>query len=63
MKRLIIVLAGAVAAVGLAAPASADKTDGEFLNALSNGGVPYGDATDAISWAHTLCAFIDEGNR
>lgn len=61
MKRFIIGLAVVVGAIGLAVPASADKTDGEFLITLSNGGVPYGDATDAISWAHTVCEFMDEG--
>jgi hypothetical protein len=40
---------------------AADAPDGEFLIALSNGGVRYGDATDAISWAHTVCEFMDEG--
>jgi hypothetical protein len=51
----------ALAAPVLAAPASADGSDGTFLLSLDNGGVAYGEAGDAISWAHTVCDFMDEG--
>ena len=57
----VAISAAALTAIGLAAPAEADPTDGEFLITLSNGGVPYGDASNAISWAHTVCDFMDEG--
>lgn len=44
-----------------APPASADPNDGMFLITLENGGVPYGDPTETITWAHTVCDFMDQG--
>jgi Protein of unknown function (DUF732) len=56
------VVAGAVLATGLAAPAYADETDEIFIGVLDEEGIPYTSAADAILVANGVCVFLSEGN-
>src|SRR5271166_3815984 len=47
------------AALGCAAPASADQTDDAFVAALAKGGITMSDPDAAIATAHTVCAGLD----
>jgi hypothetical protein len=47
------------AALGSAAPASADQTDDAFVAALAKGGISMSDPSTAIAMAHTVCAGLD----
>jgi hypothetical protein len=58
--RLLVVLAGFGAVIGLAAPAQADP-DGNFLGALNNAGITYKNGPDAIGIAHQACQLMDQG--
>ena len=58
-----IVAAGIAAAIGLAAPASADTTTDAYLTILENRGI-YAEDGDAhlISAGLTVCDMLDDGN-
>jgi Protein of unknown function (DUF732) len=61
--RLVLLLAGAAAVIGTAAPAQAD-TDGKdqsFLTALSQAGVTYMSPTRAVSAGKSVCDLVDSG--
>ena len=47
------------AAVGVAAPASADQTDDAFVGALAKEGITISDPGTAIAMAHTVCDRLD----
>jgi hypothetical protein len=59
--RLLLVLAGFCAVIGLAAPAKADPDD-DFLAALQNAGITYKGGADAIGIGHRACQLMDQGN-
>jgi hypothetical protein len=59
--RLLLVLAGFGAVIGLAAPAHADPDD-DFLAALRNAGITYKSGADAIGIGHRACQLMDQGN-
>lgn len=59
--RPLVVLAGVVAAIGLAAPAHADP-DGDFLAALKKTGITYESGPDAIGIGHRACQLMDQGH-
>ena len=48
------------AALFSAAPASADPSDGAFVDALTKGGIVLPDQAAAIAWAHTVCTGLDQ---
>ena len=64
--RFLVMLAGFVAVLGLAAPARADPgnsgTDASFLAALNKAGITYQDPAVAIAVAQKACALMDQGN-
>jgi hypothetical protein len=65
MKRLLL-LAGITAAIGLAAPAYADTSDGTgndaaFLNALSGAGLTSSGPAQAVSAGRAVCQLMDAG--
>ena len=51
------------AALGSAAPASADQTDDAFVAALAKGGISMSDPSTAIAMAHTVCAGFDKNDK
>jgi hypothetical protein len=61
-----LVLAGFVAALGVATPAQADPgnsgIDASFLAALNKAGITYQDAAVAVAVAKKACALMDQGN-
>jgi Protein of unknown function (DUF732) len=59
--RLLVALAGFVAAIGLAAPAQADP-DGDFLAGLNNAGITYQSGPDAIGIGRRACDLMDQGH-
>jgi Protein of unknown function (DUF732) len=59
--RLLLVLAGFGAAIGLAAPAQADP-NGDFLAALNNSGITYHNGPDAIGIGQRACQLMDQGH-
>jgi Protein of unknown function (DUF732) len=59
--RLLAVLAGVGAAIGLAAPAQADP-DRDFLAALNNAGITYKTGPDAIGIGQRACQLMDQGH-
>ena len=60
--RLLVVLAGFAATIGLAAPALADPAaDANFLAALNNAGITYQSGPDAIAIGQRACQLMDEG--
>ncbi|GFG63055.1 hypothetical protein MKUB_05450 [Mycobacterium kubicae] len=57
--RLLAASAGALAAAAaLAAPAEASPIDDQFLGALNNAGVNYGDAGNAAALGQTVCPML-----
>ncbi|WP_046318924.1 DUF732 domain-containing protein [Mycobacterium sp. UM_Kg1] len=61
--RKPMVAAFAVAGLlGLAAPATADPGDSEFLNALDKMGISYPDAADAVAGGHSVCDYLVDGH-
>jgi Protein of unknown function (DUF732) len=58
--RLLLVLAGFGAVVGLAAPAQADP-NGDFLAALNNAGITYHNGPAAIGIGQRACQLMDQG--
>jgi len=59
--RLLLVLAGFGAAIGLAAPAQADP-NGHFLAALNNAGITYHNGPDAIGSGQRACQLMGQGH-
>jgi hypothetical protein len=60
--RLLVVLAGFAATIGLAAPAQADASaDANFLAALNNAGITYQSGPDAIASGQRACQLMDQG--
>jgi hypothetical protein len=61
MKRLLL-LAGIITAVGLAAPAHADPAEAQFLTALSGAGLSHsGPDGAAIAAGRAVCQLMDGG--
>jgi hypothetical protein len=65
MKRLFV-LAGLAAAVGLAAPANADRgdyvgSDAQFLSALAGAGLTHRGDGAAIAAGNSVCQLMDAG--
>ena len=63
--RLLVVLAGLAAVMGLATPAQADagNPDADFLAALNNAGITYKSGPDAIAIGRRACELMDQGDR
>jgi hypothetical protein len=59
--RLLVVLAGVGAAIGLAAPAQADA-NADFLAGLNNAGITYQGGSDAIGIGRHACQLMDQGH-
>jgi Protein of unknown function (DUF732) len=59
--RLLVVLAGFGAVIGLAAPAQADP-GGDFLAALNNAGITYKNGPDAVGIGQRACQLMDQGH-
>jgi hypothetical protein len=59
--RLLAVLAGVGAAIGLAAPAQADS-NADFLAGLNNAGITYQGGSDAIGIGRHACQLMDQGH-
>ncbi|GFG73515.1 DUF732 domain-containing protein [Mycobacterium botniense] len=59
--RWLLIAAGAVTAVGLAAPVHADNTDTVFLDELDRAGIEYADAQDAVSIGKDVCDYLAAG--
>jgi hypothetical protein len=61
--RMLLLLAGFAAVIGVAPPAGADSgPDAGFLAALDNTGVTYKSGTVAVSVAKAACAMMDQGH-
>ena len=61
--RMLLLLAGFAAVVGVAPPAGADPgPDAGFLAALDNSGVTYKNGTGAVSVAKAACTMLDQGH-
>jgi len=57
-------LVGTATALALAAPASADPlTDNNFLGALSNAGIGYGDPTNTEQLGQAICPMLVEPGK
>jgi hypothetical protein len=57
-------LVGTATALALAAPASADPlTDNNFLGALSNAGIGYGDPTNTEQLGQSICPMLVEPGK
>jgi hypothetical protein len=63
--RLIPVLGGVAAMVGLAVPAHADPSGGDaaFLAALNKAGITYASGDQAIAAGKTACELLDSGQQ
>ncbi len=60
--RLLLILAGVAAAIGLAAPAQADiDNDQDFLTDLKDAGITYQNAGNAITIGKSVCDLLDDG--
>lgn len=60
--RLLLVLTAVAAAIGLAAPVSADiDNDQDFLTDLRDAGITYQDAGNAITVGKSVCDLLDDG--
>ncbi|UQX12454.1 DUF732 domain-containing protein [Candidatus Mycobacterium methanotrophicum] len=59
--RWLFTVAGAVAAIGLGAPAHADNADTAFLDQLDQAGIEYANAQDTISMGKEVCARLAGG--
>jgi Protein of unknown function (DUF732) len=59
--RLLVVLAGLGAVIGLAAPAQADA-NGDFLAALNKANITYKSGPDAIGIGQRACQLMDQGH-
>lgn len=59
--KYLLVLAGAAAAVGLAAPAHADGNDQAFLAALQGAGLSHRGADQAVAAGRAVCELMDGG--
>lgn len=65
--RMLVVLAGSAALIGVAAPAYADPVgtsgaDASFLAALSQAGITYQDPAAAVGVGKRACQLMDEGS-
>jgi hypothetical protein len=60
LKRIVAGLAITAAALGLAAPASAN-TDDEFIYDLNQAGIWYTNRNYIIAYAHGVCFQLDQG--
>ncbi len=67
--RLLVVLAGFGAVVGLAAPTQADPAGGDpsadaaFLAELNRAGISYGNKADAIAVGRRACDLMSQGQQ
>jgi hypothetical protein len=63
-RTFTAILVGAATATALAAPASADPlTDNNFLGALSNAGIGYGDPASTESLGQSICPMLVEPGK
>ena len=63
-RTLTATLVGAATAVALAAPASADPlTDNNFLDALTNAGIGYGDPASTEQLGQSICPMLVEPGK
>jgi hypothetical protein len=63
-RYLTVTLVGAATALSLAAPASADPlTDNNFLGALTNAGIGYGDPASTESLGQSICPMLVEPGK
>jgi hypothetical protein len=60
VHRVVLMCAAALVS---AAPASADATDGAFVDALAKDGIVIPDHNAAISMGHSVCAELDQSNK
>ncbi|OBB98525.1 DUF732 domain-containing protein [Mycobacterium sp. 852002-40037_SCH5390672] len=65
--RMLVVLAGSAALIGVAAPAHADPSgasgpDASFLAALNKAGITYQDPGAAVGVGKRACELMDEGS-
>ena len=64
--RLLVMVAGFAAVLGVATPAQADTgnsgPDASFLAALTKAGITYQDPTAAIAVGKKACELMDQGN-
>jgi len=66
--RILAMLAGFAAVIGVAAPAQADpgrtnsSPDASFLAALDNAGITYQSKADAVVAGKRACALMDQGH-
>jgi hypothetical protein len=62
--RRLLVLFGAAATLGLAAPALADPgVDASFLDALNKAGITFDKGSDAVNAAKTACGLMNQGQQ
>jgi hypothetical protein len=63
-RNLTVTLVGAATAIALAAPANADPiTDNNFLGALSNAGIGYGDPASTEQLGQSICPMLVEPGK
>jgi Protein of unknown function (DUF732) len=60
--RLLLMLAGLAAMIGLAVPAHADSTDDQFLAALGQAGIGSDDPGKAVAAGKSVCTMANTSN-
>ena len=60
--RLLLMLAGLAAMIGMAGPAYADSTDDQFLAALGPAGVNFDDPAKAVAAGKSVCTMANTSN-
>ena len=60
--RLLLMLAGFAAMIGMAVPAYADSTDDQFLAALGPAGVNFDDTGKAVAAGKSVCTMANSSN-
>jgi hypothetical protein len=60
--RLLLMLAGLAAMIGLAVPAHADSTDDQFLAAIGQAGINFDDHDKAVAAGKSVCTMANSSN-
>ena len=60
--RLLLMLAGFAAMIGMAVPAYADSTDDQFLAALGPAGINFDDHDKAVAAGKSVCKMANDSS-
>lgn len=62
VRKPVLAALAAAGLLGLAAPATAEPTDGGFLGALDQMGITYPNPADAVAGGQAVCQYLAEGH-